>query len=73
MKKLAFFALVAISFTAISCKQEPTTVGEPATVVEDSAIVEKTEIPAADSVEGVTKDSANAVKPVDTKTDPVTK
>ena len=72
MKKLALFALVAISFTAISCKQEPK-VGEPTTIVEDSVIVEKTAVPAADSVEGVTTDSAKTVQAVDTKTDSVTK
>ncbi|WP_334124173.1 hypothetical protein [Empedobacter brevis] len=72
MKKIALFAFVAISFTALSCKQEPK-VGEPTTVVEDSVIVEKTEIPAADSVEGVTVDSSKIVQPAEGSKDAATK
>ena len=67
MKKLALFAFAAISFTAISCKQEPTT------VIEDSVNVEKAEIPAADSVEGVTVDSSKTVNPAGTTKDSVAK
>lgn len=72
MKKLALFAFAAITFTAISCKQEPK-VGEPTTVVEDSVIVEKTEVPAADSVEGVTVDSSKTVNPAEVSKDSVVK
>ena len=72
MKKLALFAFVAISFTAMSCKQEPK-VGEPTTVVEDSVVVEKTDVPAADSVEGVTVDSTKALKPTETNKESVAK
>lgn len=73
MKKLALFAFAAISFTAISCKQEPTSVGEPTTVIEDSVNVEKAEIPAADSVEGVTVDSSKTVNLAETTKDSVAK
>jgi hypothetical protein len=72
MKKLALFAFVAISFTAMSCKKEPK-VGEPTTKVEDSVVVEKTEVPSADSVEGVTVDSAKTIKTTETKKDSVAK
>lgn len=72
MKKIALFAFVAISFTALSCKQEPKS-GEPTTVIEDSVIVEKTEIPAADSVEGVTVDSSKIVQPAEASKDAATK
>ena len=72
MKKLVLFAFAAISFTAISCKQEAI-VGEPTTVVEDSVSVEKAEIPAADSVEGVTVDSSKTVNPAETTKDSVAK
>ena len=73
MKKLALFAFAAISFTAMSCKQEPTKVGEPITIDEDSVSVEKAEIPAADSVEGVTVDSSKTVNTAETTKDSVTK
>ena len=44
MKKLVLFAFAAISFTAISCKQEAKSIGEPTTVAEDSVNVDKAEI-----------------------------
>ena len=72
MKKLVLFAFAAISFTAISCKQEAK-VGEPTTVAEDSVNVDKAEIPAADSVEGVTVDSSKTVNPAETTKDSVAK
>ncbi|HAR73916.1 MAG TPA: hypothetical protein DCR77_10990 [Flavobacteriaceae bacterium] len=72
MKKLALFAFAAIFFTAISCKQEAK-VGEPTTVVEGTVNVEKAEIPAADSVEGVTVDSSKTVNPAETTKDSVAK
>jgi len=73
MKKLALFAFAAISFTAISCKQEAKSIGEPTTVAEDSVSVEKAEIPSADSVEGVTVDSSKTVNPAETTKDSVAK
>ncbi|WP_413533795.1 hypothetical protein [Empedobacter brevis] len=73
MKKLALFAFAAISFTAFSCKQKHTTVGEPTMVVEDSVNVEKAEIPAADSVEGVTVDSSKTENSAQTMKDSVAK
>ena len=72
MKKLALFAFVAISFTTMSCKQEPKA-EEPTTKIEDSVVVEKTEVPSADSVEGVTVDSAKTIKTTETKKDSVAK
>lgn len=68
MKKLALFVFVVISFTAISCKQEPK-IEEPTTVIEDSAVVEKNEVPTADSVEGVITDSSKTVNPAEISKD----